>query len=682
LAVENLHTKTIFYMKRLLTALALSVCAIAFSQENPYVKFGKVTADALQKKIYSIDSSASAVVLSDIGDASIDGNSKGWFSVYSTRHKVVHILNKSAYDEATIEVPLYVDGTDEERLEELKAVTYNLEGGKVVETKLEKSNVFTEKVDKNHILKKFTLPNVKEGSIIEFQYKVASDFWSQVDPWVFQGNLPTLWSEFVFSVPEFFSYSFLSYGYLSPAVNEKKTRPNVRFTVREARSAGATENFTFPATVTDNRWVMKDVPELKPEKFTSTLKNHIAKLEFQLMSKNYPLQPQDYRGSWTKLTSTLMESDYFGNGIKGNNGWASDETKKILAGASTATEKAKRIYQYVRDRFTCTSTRGLWAEQSPKATLKAGKGTAAELNLLLIALLRNAGLVADPVILSTTDHGYTFEYYPMLSRFNYVVALLQADNQQIYLDAAHHHLGFGKLLPECYNGHARIVNSEATPVSLLADSLKERKTTALFFAKSSKGLWEGNMTQMPGSYESYELREKIKADGQEKFFGEIQKAYGNDVKLANAHIDSLLSYDDPLSIRYELAFNNEKEDILYINPMFGEGYKTNPFKSAERRYPVEMPYASDETFLLTMEVPDGYDVDELPKGLKAKFDEEGKTYFEYLIQSSGGTISMRSRVKIDRAFYSPEEYEGLREFFNLIVKKHNEQIVFKKKKST
>jgi hypothetical protein len=114
--------------------------------------------------------------------------------------------------------------------------------------------------------------------------------------------------------------------------------------------------------------------------------------------------------------------------------------------------------------------------------------------------------------------------------------------------------------------------------------------------------------------------------------------------------------------------------------MFGEGYRSNPFKSAERLYPVEMPYATDETFLLTLQVPEGYVVDELPKQIRARFDEEGKSFFEYLVQVSESTISLRSRVKIDRAYYEPGEYEGLREFFNLIVKKHSEQIVFKKKK--
>jgi hypothetical protein len=113
--------------------------------------------------------------------------------------------------------------------------------------------------------------------------------------------------------------------------------------------------------------------------------------------------------------------------------------------------------------------------------------------------------------------------------------------------------------------------------------------------------------------------------------------------------------------------------------MFGEGHKKNPFKSEERLYPVEMPYTIDDTYILNMEVPEGYVVDELPKQMLAKYDEEGSSFFEYRIQQSGNTISLRSRIKLTRAFYEPDEYLGLREFFNLVVKKHNEQIVFKKK---
>jgi hypothetical protein len=81
-----------------------------------------------------------------------------------------------------------------------------------------------------------------------------------------------------------------------------------------------------------------------------------------------------------------------------------------------------------------------------------------------------------------------------------------------------------------------------------------------------------------------------------------------------------------------------------------------------------------------MEVPEGYDVDELPKQVIAKLDEEGSAYFEYRVSHSGTTISLRTIVRISRTMFLPEEYEMLREFFNIIVNKQNEQIVFKKKK--
>ena len=124
----------------------------------------------------------------------------------------------------------------------------------------------------------------------------------------------------------------------------------------------------------------------------------------------------------------------------------------------------------------------------------------------------------------------------------------------------------------------------------------------------------------------------------------------------------------------------EKEDIIYMNPMFGEGYKENPFKSAERFYPVEMPYTMDETFNLQMEVPKGYVVDELPKSMMVKLNDQDEGLFEYRISQSGDNISFRSRIRLIRANFLPDEYEMLREFFNLVVKKQSEQIVFKKKK--
>ena len=106
-------------------------------------------------------------------------------------------------------------------------------------------------------------------------------------------------------------------------------------------------------------------------------------------------------------------------------------------------------------------------------------------------------------------------------------------------------------------------------------------------------------------------------------------------------------------------------------------YKENPFKSAERSYPVEMPYCIDETYVLNMEIPEGYKVDELPKSARVSLNgNEGM--FEYLIQQNNDVIQMRCRTKLNKANFEPEDYETLRNFFSFIVEKESEQIVFKK----
>jgi hypothetical protein len=666
-------------MRSLCIVLLSLIVLISNAQTSPFTKFGKITAEELQKKIYSIDSNANAVVLSDIGSAAIEGNSKGWFSISFTRHRVVHILNKNGYDEANVEVYLYTNGEEEEKLENVKAVTYNLENGKIAESKLEKSAIFKEKVDKHRIIKKFTFPNVKEGCIVEYEYKVTSDYIENLDPWHFQGDAAVLWSEYNLSVPQFFTYTFLSHGYHEFAVNEKKDRTST-FNVVDSRSTSASERFSFSSGITDYRWVMKDVPELKQESYTSTLKNHIARIEFQLASQNYPLSPHDYRNTWTGLVHELLQASYFGDALDNNNNWMAEDVKPVLAGASSETEKAKKLYAFVRDNFTCTDHSAFGIQQSLKNVMKSKKGSVSEINLLLTAMLRYAGLQSDPVILSTTDHGFAWEYYPMVTSFNYVLARCTADGQSINLDATHPRLGFGKLLPECYNGHARVMDQQATPIYLMPDSLVERSVTALFVSNDAKGNRIGAMNQTLGYNKSYTVRDEVKEKGEVEFFKEIQKVYGDDVKLVSPRIDSLTNYETPVALKYEVELDKPTEDILYINPMFGEAWKKNPFTSAERYYPVEMPYTIDETYILTMEVPTGYTVDELPKQMVVKLDEKESAFFEYRVSQSGSTISLRSRVKINRTVFGNDEYENLREFFNMIVNKQNEQIVFKKKK--
>lgn len=652
-----------------------------YGQEKSRIKFGNVTDKDFASAIYSIDSNANAVVIADIGSSEIQGNSKGWFSLVYKHYKRVHIINKNGYDIANVAIPLYSDGEDEEKLDKLKAVTYNLENGKVVETKLDvKDNVFRDKIDKNRVIKKFTFPNVKEGSIIELEYTITSDFLTNLQPWEFQGAYPRLWSEYNLMVPDFLGYFFISQGYKQFDINEKKLRTE-SFRVIDSRGAGASENISFTSEVNDYRWVTKNVPALKEETYTSTLDNHISKIEFQLYEFRKPLTYRKLMGSWSQVATDLLNADYFGQQISKDNGWLKDIIKPLLTGAIIKIEKAQKIFTYIRDNYTCTDHNRRTMDQTLRNVVKTRSGNVAEINLLLTAMLKYADIDADPVILSTRSNGYTFSsLYTIISKFNYVISKATIDGKIFFLDASEPRMGFGYLPLQCYNGAARVINKAGDAVDLSSESITERKNTSAFIINDEKGNLVGSFQQMPGYYESYNIRNRIKEKGQDELQKDIIKAFGTEIVITGFTIDSLNKLENELNIKYDFDIKSEKEDIIYLNPMFGEGYKENPFKSAERSYPVEMPFGFDETYNLQLEVPQGYVLDELPKPLIVKLNEQDDGVFEYRISQSGDNISFRSRIRISRTYFLPEDYEMLREFFNLIVKKHAEQIVFKKKK--
>lgn len=665
----------------ILCLIAWSASFVLSAQDKPPVKFGNVSPKDFATTIYPIDSNAHAVVIADIGTTFMEGNNKNSISVVTKRYRRVHILNKNAFDVASESISFYKNGDVEEELDKLKAVTYNLENGKVVETKLDtKSGVFKETINKNRFVKKFTLPNIKEGSIIEFEYTVRSDFFWQLDPWIFQGPYPVLWSEYNLEMPEFLGYTFLSRGYKKYDITDKKTR-TTSFTFTDARGTGASEREQISVNVTDHRWVIKEVPALKEENFTSTLRNHITRLEFQLAELRPPYAYKNFVQSWSKVTSDLLRNESFGEKIARDNGWLDEYTNPVVAGAKSDLEKAKRIYYYVRDNFTCTNYSDFYAEQSLKNIVKSKKGTVAEINLLLTAMLKHEKITADPVMLSTRSHGQTYELYPLMSQYNYVVVKADIGGAAYFMDATEPRLGFGHLPVRCYNGHARVVNQTADPVYFVPDTLMERSSTSVFMINDEKGNMVGSLNKVPGYMESFSIRERINEKGKEAFETEVKKSFSQEVSLAKFKLDSLNKPEEMVWMNYDFDILDPKEDIIYFNPLLAsEGYKENPFKSAQRLYPVEMPYGFDRAYNLQMEVPEGYVVDELPKSMVVKMNEAEEGIFEYRISQSGSSISFRCRVQMKRAYFDPDEYEMLREFFNMIVAKESEQIVFKKKK--
>ncbi|MCU0334078.1 MAG: DUF3857 and transglutaminase domain-containing protein [Chitinophagaceae bacterium] len=675
-------------MKKFLLAAFVLLAGLSSAQSgNPDekidFKFGKVTKEDFILPPDAIQQDAAAYIVIDKGYTEFVGNSKGWFSLRFTRKMRIKINNANGVDAADFQIPVYRSGSTVEKLQNLKAVSYNLDNGQITETYLKSDQIFEDKYSRNLELRKFSVPGVKAGSLVDVTYVLESDFLSNLQPWTFQGQYPRYWSEYEVDFPQFFHYVMIAQGYQPYHLRtSKEDRMNFSVLIpSEDGIGGRSEMASFSANVQYTRWVMKNVPALKEEPFTSTLNNHISKIDFQLSQYRFEGQPiRNMMGNWPQMVNSLNNYEDFGASLYKGNGFLDEELKAVIAGAGSQLDKAKRIYAYVRDKYTCTSSRGLYLTNGLKNVIKTKSGNVADINLLLTAMLNHEKIETHPLILSTRSHGLTHEIYPLMDRYNYVVAQAKIDGVTYNLDATEPGLPFGVLPPQCYNGHARLIHGFGPPVYLMPDSVEEKKTTQLFMTVSENGEWKGELRSSLGNFESLTMRQIARAKGKKDIIDAIKKQVPTEFSIGEPTFENIDSGDANVSVIYEVKPEVEEDaDVIYLNPMVAEGFKENPFGSAERKYPVEMPYASSEMFIANIEIPKGYVVEEIPKSTKVNlFENDG--FFEYIVSKDAERVMLRCRLVIHKADFIADDYEPLREFFSYVVKKQQETIVFRKKK--
>ncbi len=658
----------------------LIYCLNGYSQKEikEKIKFGEITNKDFEPNYKSLDSNAQAVILYDGGAARYEGNSESWFNVIYTYHKRVQLINKNAFDLATIEIPLYKGERAEDNIEKLEAATYVLENGVVTKTKVDKESIFKDKATKDFTIKKFTFPNLKEGCIIEYTYRIVSPRANYLRGFYFQDKYPVIKSEYEITVPTLFNFIFLVGGYYDLNPKEVKESFQVYNISSDAGDAmSRRENYTYNATNIYSKWVLTNLPPLVKEKFTTTLKNHTAKIEFQLSTLNFPNEPpKPILRSWMEAAKGLLKDEQFGLALSEKNKWLEDDIEKLIV-KNDPLATTKNIFNFVKNNFTCTDYDALYMPENLKTAYNAKKGNIIETNMLLTAMLKKSDINATPVLLSTRDNGVAYEAYPILNRFNYLITKVIINDKEYFLDASKKRNGFNRLTEECYNGYGRTIAEMPFLIPLFADSLRETKTTSIYINNSEDGKkMEGSFSSNLGYFESFDLKEELGSNNIEDYFKKIKTSYSYDIDLTNTSLDSLKLDDENVAIRYDFSFTLD-EDIVYFNPLLTEAYKTNPFTAATRNYPVEMPYATKEIININIEIPKGYKVDELPKSARVKLNETDGM-FEYIIQADTETIQMRCMIEINKANFDAEDYETLREFYSYVVKKQGEQIVFKK----
>jgi hypothetical protein len=649
-----------------LAALVCFVTTSALAQERPEVKYGKVSADDF-KTAFTTDSSAEAVVIYENGDLEfgVDGSSITMIKRYHVRMK---ILKKSGTDRGIIKIPLMkYGGGASELLRSFDGCTYNLENGKVVASKLKNESVFHEHVSGDFYQDKMSFPNLKEGSIFEYRYVLETPYGVRhnPEPWYFQKDIPVAWSEYAVLIPVYLTYRNITGGYCKFAINKKEnSRTNL--------SSG----WDVPATAF--QYAVKNIPSFHEEKFITSRKDYLSKINFELISVAMPGEMvYNFADSWENVTKSALKGYNFGEYL---------DQKKFLKSAvqeiSQIKDTMKKInaaFEYISKRIKWDDTKSLIPFKDLPVVFENKTGNSAEINVMLINLLKALGFDANIVILSTRGNGEINELCPMMGQFNYSIACVTLNGKDILMDATDPFTKPGMLPERCLTGLGRLMKEKGSRFVSLRPAEKSARFEMLTASLNpSSGEISGSSVISKAGYGGHEIREQIQEKGEEDIAKTFKKSNA-EWEIKNFKLENKDNVSEPVKFSFDFKYpENVSATTIYINPMLSGKMESNPFAEQNRIYPVDLIFTSDNMYMATIKIPEGYTVEELPKATSVALpDNLGK--FSYMINVVGTDIKISSRITLNEYYFAPQEYELLKNFYDLIVQKHVEQLVLKKK---
>jgi hypothetical protein len=680
-------------MKELLKSFLLPFVLILLSlfqsiAQKPPIKFGKVDMELLKMTEYPNDTNAAAVILCDYGRTYFEYVEEKGFQMHFDRVVRVKVLGKEGYDWADWAIPLWKDGSQQEKVKHLKAITFNLEDGKIIKDKLDNGGKFTEEVHKQLELLKFTMPNVLVGSVLDIEYSVVSPFYYNLQDWYFQYNIPVVWSEYIVETPEYFSYVKNMKGYLSLSINERETKPGrieINKLVRndkQSLSSGVTtqsrvNRYTKDYLINKERFVAKDIPAFIIEEPLTTKENYISMIEFELASYNPPYGTiTKYSSTWESINKQLMRSEDFGGRLSGG-GFLKDIVESINLANETKYDKMVAAYSFIHSHMNWNGFSRKYTNMSLRSAYNDKNGSEVEINMMLIVLLRKLDIQADPVLLSTRSHGVIRSTYPTLSGFNYVVAKAIIDEKDYLMDASYPYLPSGMLPEKALNGQGRLISKDYTDWVDLTPEKSYKVVNMYTLELNDEGVFIGNIQTSDKGYAALNARKTLgKYDSEDEYIEYLQDNYQG-LSVKSYEFTDREDFNKDMKEKYTVEISDkaiEAGNLLYFNPMFYEAMEENPFKLAERLYPVEYAFKRDMTYMLNIIIPEGYKLEEKPEDEAVSLPDNAAK-FTYRISVMGNRVQVISKYSINKLIYPSEDYAYLKEFFNHIVAKQAEQIV-------
>lgn len=621
-------------MKRIIPLILLSIffSVQCFASKEP-MKFGKPEQFELDMKVYQPDSSASAVVLCNYGHFS----ASDFQFVHQMRIKILKESGKSYGD-------FVVPAAEKTNV---KGMVFNMENGKVIQTKLGKDGIFVEKITRDSYRVRVAMPNVKVGSVldVEFFYQGVPAYWE------FQKTIPMKWSELILESATEISLRKNNTGYIP-------------FKYSDAE-----------------RWVTTDVPAFKTELYMNNYENFIGRMIIEIESIHIPgVYYKDYATSWNAVASFLQSNDDFGRQFTNLNLFLNDAARDIKKTSDNPQVRMANAFQTMK-KMKWNNAESIWpSEEGLGYTYNKKTGNCADINMNLISLLRKLDIEAYPVLLSTRDNGTLPPFSVSLDKLNYMVVKAVVNDSTYLMDATEETLPINLLPERCLNGKGLCIHKNNFEWINLTPKQRAKKTELFTAEIDPKGTIKGEWVVSSSEYAAFDKRESRKSfNSDDEYLKSIESKYPG-ISIDSYQCKGLDSIDSQIAEKFNITLKNRfttAGDKLYINPFLFDKYTENPFKPEERLYPIDFVTPVDSRFSLQFKVPEGWQVEELPKSMRLVLPDKSATV-QYTSGFSDGVILLSYRLIISKPVYIQTEYKDLKAFFDELVKKQAEMITLKK----
>lgn len=360
-----------------------------------------------------------------------------------------------------------------------------------------------------------------------------------------------------------------------------------------------------------------------------------------------------------------------------------DETAGLgLDKMNTIYEKIAAIYLFVKKRISWNQEYALYSFDTKKA-IKNGTGNNADINFILMSLLKEADIPCYPAVMSRRSRGILPMTHPSIDKLNtFVVAIADTDSTFVYLDGSSNSGFLNILPPDLMVNRARLVgySKEGRWVNLSRCG-KNMIRGVVNGTITADGVISGQrQAKYVGQYASKIRREYHSAKDSSEFINDL--ASRENIKINQFKVEDI----DCFSPEVRESFKFEKQatvngNLIYINPLVFLHMSKCPFTDVARELPLEMPYQEELLLSVILRIPEGYTVEESPQSMRLK-SEDGESVCQYHTQVRGQMVSVKYVFKQDKLLYLSTEYQGLKKFFETIAEKNNEMLVLKKTEST